>query len=277
MEDQPPLPPNQLSGNPVNDPLGSQTIEQGLASTPYPQNIPPVAPVPPPNNSVQPVPTAPQAPVPVNTPIEPPLPAKAQSVNRRLAIVVAVLVLLLLAIAGVVIFGRHSGHPAIVPNNSIHTSNTPPARAATSDTPLRQTAYGSSDTAGLAISIAQVIPDPPVIGDPPNAGTHYVEIDLAVANNAKHATIVPGTFYYQTTAGNLLNTADTTGKKPDDPNKSVQVTDKEPLTALSLKPGKTDSSHYLLYQVPAADKGKLVWFQGYYDPGSTKLAIFDLY
>lgn len=263
MEDQPPLPPNQTSENPSND---SQAIQQGLANTPYPQNT-------------QPLVTAPQAPAPVNIPGEPSLPPRSYGKNRRLVMVIGILALLLLAIAGISIFGHRSHHVTISPNNSINTSNTPPAKAATSDTPLAETAHGSSDAAGLAISIARVLPNPPVTGDPPDAGTQYVEIDLAVANNAKHTTIVPGTFYYQTAGGSLLNTADTIGNKPGYPNKNVQIPDEEPLARLSLKAGQsnTDTLDYLIYQVPPTDKGKLVWFQGYYDPTSTKFAIFDLY
>ncbi len=161
-------------------------------------------------------------------------------------------------------------------NNSPSTA-LPPAKAASVDTPLDKAAQGSGGAAGITVTVTGVIPNPQITGDAPDAGMQYVEIDVSVTNNTKNVMIVPGTFDYQTAAGSLLNTADTTGKKASYPGKNVQVTGKEPLASLSLRPGQTGSAYYLIYQVPKTDTGgKLIWYDGYYDTSSTKIAIFTL-
>jgi hypothetical protein len=170
---------------------------------------------------------------------------------------------------------RHSFESKIKNDPGIGTI--PEAQAASADTPLGQTVHGSGNADGIDISVAGVNPDPKTTGDSPSAGMRYIEVDISATNNGKSQVIVPGTFYYRTGTGKLLATATSTGNKAEYPNKDVQVTGKESLDALSLNPGQTDDNHYLIYQVPADDKnGKLVWYEGYYDTGSTKLAVFDL-
>jgi len=196
---------------------------------------------------------------------------------RRLAIVIFICSWLLFATAawfGISSPGK-SSHPAFVINNHAY-GTLPIARAATADTPLGEIALGTGDESGLAVKVVRTITNPPTTGDVPNAGMQYLEIDLSVSNHTSLGTIVLGTFYYQTATGNLLNTADTVGNPAVYPNKNVQVVGKSPLLDLYLSPGQTDSSHYLIYQIPIADKGKLIWLDGYYDTSATKLANFDL-
>lgn len=161
--------------------------------------------------------------------------------------------------------------------NGADTSNISPAKAVSADTPLGQLAYGSGGEAGLAIKVGHIVLKPQTTGDAADAGMLYMEIDLSVTNNTQSSMIVPGTFYYQTAAGKLISTATSTGDKSTYANKNVQVVGKDSLEGLSLPAGQTDASHYLIFQVPSADiSGKLIWFDGYYDTKSTKLAIFDL-
>jgi hypothetical protein len=207
------------------------------------------------------------------------LPLKDYQKNRRLAIVIFICSWLLFGIVGwyaITTLG-HSKQLVLKIENGPNTSNVPPLHAASSNTPFGQTAYGSGVAAGLTVKITQVTLNPPTIGDLPNAGTQYVEVDLLVSNHNKYSTIVPGTFVYQTATGALLNTADSVGTPPLYPNKNVQVFEKQPLSSLSLGPGKSDGTHYLIYQVPPGGTGTLIWYEGYYNTTSPKLAIFDLY
>jgi hypothetical protein len=204
---------------------------------------------------------------------------KGYEKNRRLAIVIFIVSWLLFGLVGWYTISTlsKSGHVIVPIENGINTSNTPPAKSASSDTPLSQIAYGSSDSSGISIKIDQVIEDPNTSGDSPDPGAQYLEIDLSVSNANKRGTIIPGTFVYKTAKGDLLNTADAVGKSPVYPNKNVLITGEEPLANLYLSPGQTDNSHYLIYEIPRADKGQLIWYQGYFDTTSTKLAIFDLF
>lgn len=205
------------------------------------------------------------------------LPLKGYAKNRLVATIIFIAGwLLFIGVAGYIISALHKP-PVLVFKNGPGTSNVPAVHVASTDTALGQTAYGSGVASGLAVQVTQVISNPLVHGATPNPGTEYVEVDLSVTNNSKAATIVPGTFVYQTTNGNLLYTADSLGKPPVYPNKNVQIVDKQPLSVLYLSPHQTDSSHYLIYQVPAADTGQLIWYAGYYDMTSAKMAIFNLY
>lgn len=162
--------------------------------------------------------------------------------------------------------------------SSCSTTSKQPAASAVADTPLGQTATGTGDASGWSVKIG-VNQNPRTTGDPANAGMHYVEIDFTVTNNSRQSGMLPGTFYYQTAGGRLYNDTGTQGNGPNIDNKNVQLaadSSKQPLVALTVGKGQTDASHYLLYQVPNGDKGKLVWFDGVYDTSSTELAIFDL-
>ena len=206
------------------------------------------------------------------------LPLKGYAKNLRLAIVIFILSWLLFGLVGWYTFStlNKSGHVVLVIKNGPNTSNVPPLHAASSDTSLGETAHGSGVAVGLTVKVTQVIPDPQATGDSPNAGTRYVEVDLSVTNHNKYGTVVPGTFVYQTATGSLLNTADSIGSPPVYPDKNVQISNKQPLSSLHLAPGQTDSNSYVIYQVSPAVSGTLIWYAGYYDTTSPKLAIFDL-
>lgn len=203
--------------------------------------------------------------------------------GHKRPLIAAGAVLLLFVIAAVAVLMHHGGHSTSydiashVRNSGPDSGQIQPAKAASADTPLGETAYGSGGADGLAISIAGVVRDPHTVGQPADKGMRYIEIDLNVGNSTAQSMIVPGSFYYQTGSGKLLSTATSTGPKPAYANKQVQVAGKESLDALSLDAGQSDDSHYLIFQIPASDHGgKLIWYEGYYDTRSTKLAIFDL-
>jgi hypothetical protein len=193
-------------------------------------------------------------------------------------LIIAISALIILAAGGWLIAASlHKPDKLPVKLDNSRRYGVAPAKAAAADTPFGQTAGGSGGAAGIAVNVNQVIPNPPVSGDASDAGTHYVEIDLTIYNSNRRSTIVPGTFVYRTAAGQLLNTADSVGKGPAFPGKLIELAGKQPVTGLSLKAGQTDDSAYLVYQLPAGETGgKLVWFDGYYDTHSTKLAVFDL-
>jgi hypothetical protein len=156
------------------------------------------------------------------------------------------------------------------------SSSAPKATSVTTDTPLGQTATGTGDAKGWSVKIA-VNQNPQTTGAAANVGWHYIEVDFTITNNSGKADLLPGTFYYQTAAGKLYNDTGTQGSSPNIDAKNVQLanTNLQPLVADEVNNGQTDTSHYLLYQVPNGDNGKLIWFDGIYQT-TTKLAIFDL-
>lgn len=194
--------------------------------------------------------------------------------RRALMIVVAALLLMIAAACSYMI--AHRKQLPLKADNSAGIVK-PPPEPASSDTPLGKTAHGSSDTANLGVKVVGVITNPPVTGDSPDVGKHYVEIDLSITNSGKGSAIVPGTFVYKTAEGVLINTVDTTAPGSNRPEKDVVLGGKESLGDLSLGKDQTVSPVCIIYQVPSKSKGgKLIWYDGYYDTDSTKLAIFDL-
>jgi hypothetical protein len=155
-------------------------------------------------------------------------------------------------------------------------SNTPQAKSVSVITPLGQTATGNGDAKGWTVKIADN-QNPNTTGAAANPGWHYLEVDFTVTNNSGQSGLMPGTFYYQTANGKLYNDTGTGGNGASIDYKNVQLANAnlQPLIALSLANGQTDSSHYLLFQVPNGDNGKLIWFDGVYQT-TTKLAIFSL-
>jgi hypothetical protein len=177
---------------------------------------------------------------------------------------------------------KHDVHKSFNTNVSVNvngtsSNNLPAAKSAAAITPLGEAAVGSGDASGYSVKVSENN-NPATTGDAPNAGMRYIEVDFSVANNGKSAGLLPGTFYYQTSSGKLLNDTGTSGNGPNIDSKNVQLAspNKQPLVAMSVNPGHTDTIHYLLYQVPEGDKGKLIWYDGIYDTSSTKLAIFEL-
>jgi|GEM_PF-3563598 hypothetical protein len=205
------------------------------------------------------------------------LPLRGYDKNRRLAMIIFPFGWLLFITLAWYTISALQGPAAPVFKNGPDTSNVPPVHVASSETALGQTAHGSGVASGLAVTVTQVIPNPITTGDAPDTGTQYLQIKLSITNHNKVGTIVPGTFVYQTASGNSLYTADSMGKPPTYPNKNVEIPGQQPLSALYLAPHQTDSAHYLIYQAPPNDIGKLLWYEGYYDTTSPKLAIFSLY
>ncbi len=155
-------------------------------------------------------------------------------------------------------------------------SKTLRATNATTDTPLGQIATGTGDAKGWSVSIA-VNQNPQTTGAAPNAGWHYIEVSFTIANKSGQSGFLPGTFYYQTANGKLYNNTGTQGTGPNIDAKNVQLANSnlQALIADSVNNGKVDNSHYLIYQVPNGDNGKLIWYDGIYQT-NTKLAIFNL-
>lgn len=206
--------------------------------------------------------------------------------NRKTAVIILVAWLLVCAGFGMydILVLNKTAHDVGKLNGSTITCNgsgcaTTPKQAATSastDTPLGQPAKGSGDAADFVVKLTSVNSNPQTTGDQPDAGMQYVEVDFSITNNGRQSNLVPGTFYYQTASGKLLNSVDVQGTGSNIDSKNAQVAGKETLNAASVEPSQTDTSHYLLYQIPKGDTGKLVWFDGIFDTSSTKLAIFDL-
>ncbi|HVX48480.1 MAG TPA: TM2 domain-containing protein [Candidatus Saccharimonadales bacterium] len=160
--------------------------------------------------------------------------------------------------------------------NSCTTTKKAPAKAATKATPL-----GSAQAAeGFSLAVTKVVLNPPTTGDKPDTGMRYVEIDLSVTNTTKQQAFVPGNFYYQVTNGQQYATANTlgNGSPTDTPNKNVQLADgrQQLLIADSLKPGQTDASKSLIFQIPQGNSGTLIWRAGNFDTKGTELGIFAL-
>jgi hypothetical protein len=187
------------------------------------------------------------------------------------------LVVIVVIVIGVLVFVRlHNNDTNIKVNNSPRYG-IGPSKAATGDTPFGQAAVGSGVAEGISVHVDGVISEPQTSGDAPNAGMQYLEIDIGAHNSNKYQLIIPGTFMYRTAAGQLLNTADSIGKGNAFPGKNIQLDGKQAAADLLLNPGQTAGPAYVVYQVPANETGgKLIWFDGFYDPNSTKLAIFDL-
>ena len=152
-----------------------------------------------------------------------------------------------------------------------------PAITTTSITPYGQTATGNGDASGWRVKIA-VNQHPQTIGDPASPGTHYISVVFSITNNSKKAGLLPGSFYYQTYNDSLLNDTSVQGNSPTIDYKNVRLANSgfSRLRGLSLAPGQTNSSHYLIFDVPNNDNGKIIWYDGVYNTNSAELAIFDL-
>jgi TM2 domain-containing membrane protein YozV len=159
--------------------------------------------------------------------------------------------------------------PVLVLNNSSKFDNLLSPAPADTITPLGHTVIGTGDATGLNVAVAKVIQNPDVNGPPAKIGNQYLEVDLYVKNTSKTMLAVPDTFYYRTSTGQLIGVAD---DKSD-----VQIVGKQPVINLYLAPGQYNNSHYLIYQVPIGDKGELIWFDGYGQINSVKLAVFSLF
>ncbi len=144
--------------------------------------------------------------------------------------------------------------------------------SATAETPL-----GTSVTASnFAVKVTKVVADPRTSGDAPDAGMQYLEVDLSVTNVGSQKNIVPGSFFYQTSAGTELMTANTFGNEGT-ANKNVHIQGRDLFIAVALEPQQTDATKSVIFQIPQGDKGKLIWHESAFDTNSSKLGIFKLY
>jgi hypothetical protein len=207
--------------------------------------------------------------------------------NRKVAIIIFIIGWLLASVAiwyDVLLLNRTvntvnnlSKHGINITVNGSGSSDTSTAHAATADTPLGSVANGSGSFKDFTVKVTGVTPNPQTTGDAPSAGMQYLEVDLSITNSTKlQGVIGSGSFYYQTSSGKILLTADTMGTQAGAPNKNVLIVGKQSLSSAAIDPGQTDSSHYLIYQIPKGDKGKVIWYSGISDTSSTKIAIFDL-
>ena len=168
--------------------------------------------------------------------------------------------------------GNLNGSTITCSGSSCTTTKKQEAQSTSTVTPL-----GTAATAqNFSVKATKGVPNPQTTGDKPDAGTQYIEVDLSITNNGSQEDLVPGTFYYQTTAGKEITTADTFGNQGS-PNKNVQIVGREAMVAVSLKPGQTDETHSVIFQIPQGDKGKMIWHDGIYQTDSAKLGIFQLF
>jgi TM2 domain-containing membrane protein YozV len=144
---------------------------------------------------------------------------------------------------------------------------------------LAQAVKGTGDAAGFSVEITKVNTSPAVTGDSPDSGKQYTEVDFSITNNSNSSGMLPGTFYYQTSDGKILSDTSTggTGSTIDSKNVQLSNTSEQPLIAPVINEGQTNTTYYLLFQVPTGDKGTLVWYDGTVDTTSAKLAIFKLF
>lgn len=164
-------------------------------------------------------------------------------------------------------------------SGSSSTDNTPQAKGVTTETPLGQAVTGTGDAADWSVKVTSVNPNPQTVGDAPDAGMQYIEVDFAITNNSKDSDLFPGNFYYQTAKGKLYNDTRVLGNGPNIDSKNVHLTDasKQQIGVVSIDPGQTDTSYYSLYQIPKGDVGEVLWLDGIFDAQGTKLGIFDLH
>ncbi|CAN5661722.1 hypothetical protein BH23PAT1_BH23PAT1_2720 [soil metagenome] len=138
------------------------------------------------------------------------------------------------------------------------------------------TPLGSVATAkNFSVKVTKVVPNPQTIGDKPDAGMQYLQIDLSITNTGGDNTFVPGSFYYRTSAAIETLAAHVFGT--NSPNKNVEVVGRQSMTAVTVKKGKTDDTRSLIFQIPQGDNGQLVWRNGIFDEEGTKFATFELY
>ena len=143
--------------------------------------------------------------------------------------------------------------------------------SATTETPI-----GSEVKAqNFSIKVTNVVLNPNITGDTPDGGMEYFEIHLSITNTEAQKSFVPGEFYYLTSQGKNLATADSFGTEA--PNKNVQITGRKSLLG-ALNPGEIDVSRSLIFQISKGDKGKLIWYSTslLVTENAAKLAIFKL-
>ena len=144
-----------------------------------------------------------------------------------------------------------------------------PATSTTYITPYGEYASGNGNASGWQVKI-DVRQNPQTIGPQAIAGMHYMEVIFNITNLNSQSGLLPGSFYYQTYNDSLISNLPT--------NSGVALTSPSlmPLENISILPGKTNKNHYLLFQIPNRDRGKIIWFDGVNNTSSPELAIFNL-
>ncbi len=154
-------------------------------------------------------------------------------------------------------------------SNSNCLNSSQPATSTTYITPYGETASGNGNASGWQVKI-DVNQHPQTIGPQASAGRHYMEVIFTITNLNNQSGLLPGSFYYQSYSDSLISSLPT--------NSGVTLTSLGfiPLENLSILPGKTNKNHYLLFQIPNRDKGKIIWFDGVNNTSTPELAIFSL-
>lgn len=199
-------------------------------------------------------------------------PLKGYEQNRKTALIIFVFWLLVGSALGFFAQKAIYDHNKGVPTTFGYNSPIKKTSSATASTTL-----GNAVTAdNFSVKVTKVVPNPQTTGDKPDTGTRYLEIDLSITNVGTQKDFVPGSFYYQTSAGKELATANTFGNQGS-PNKNVQIVGRQTLNAVTLEPKQIDDTRSVIFQIPQGDKGKLIWHETIFDTSSPKLAIFELY
>lgn len=182
---------------------------------------------------------------------------KANSIPLLIGVIIF---LILIAFGGYYFFIFHKkaavNHPAGLssPNNSTTNSPTP--------TPTVVQAYVVKPL-DCTVQVVHTRLDPPYKGDPPNAGMHYLEVDLSTLCTGKSAGPIQGTFFYKDAAGVLYSAATLHDPTSKYSNKNVSIPGEIPLYSTNFTPGKPVNDAYLLYQVKQGDNGdngSLEWY-----------------
>ncbi len=191
-----------------------------------------------------------------------------------------ILLWIVFAVFDVIVIHNHAGEisPGINANcSTVCQKGNQPAITTSFITPYGQSASGNGDASGWQVKI-NVNQHPKTTGEPANPGTHYMSVVFTITNNSGKSALVPGSFYYQTYTDSLLNDTSVQGNESTIVFKNVRLanTNLSQLKALRLAPGQTDNSHYLIFDVPNNDNGKIIWFDGTYNTSSAELAIFAI-
>jgi hypothetical protein len=210
-----------------------------------------------------------------------PQPPKKTSKLKIILIVLGVIILLfvILAVIGAASLSKTSKNLKCNKGTcsiNIGVSNGTGAKSVSTITPYDETATGNGDAAGWKVQISDIL-NPAVTGQAAKSGYEYLEVNFSVTNDSSKTDFVPGTFYYETSSGKLYDDANTDGSGPNIDHSDAQLatSNLQDLIAVTVTKGQTDTSHYLLYQIPVNDVGHLIWFDGTYQT-QTKLATFDL-
>lgn len=118
------------------------------------------------------------------------------------------------------------------------------------------------DIEGYDIAVTAAIRNPEVSGDAPDPGMEYVQVDFAITNKEGTSIFAPNDFYYKTSVGEYLHTANThTG---DVVGKSTYPQDgRKPFMVASVDIGETNTEYAMVFQVPAGDTGSLVFVDAF--------------